>query len=319
MNGLMMAERCRPAFARHETFHPRFGWLKKAYDEANRQGGGNFASADAPVRLGVGKNMVNAIRYWGLAFKVLQEEHDPERPRVPRIVPSGFGSALLDNEGWDPYLERPDSLWLLHWYLLRGSSTAPTWWVAFNAVSQSAFTETELQGRVTELASAAAWPAVVPASVKKDVDCLIRTYTVKGHGRQTLDDILDCPFRELGLFESRDAGDAKWRVAYGPKATLSPQLVLYASLDFMARHAAESQSIGIARLAADPGGPGRAFGLREIDLHRALLEATVGRRDVEVAEASGLRQLLVKADDTADTADRVVAQIYNGRIAGLSA
>ncbi|MDQ1102868.1 DUF4007 family protein [Nocardioides zeae] len=319
MNGLMMGERCRSSFARHETFHPRFGWLKKAYDEANRPGGGTFASADAPVRLGVGKNMVNAIRYWGLAFKVLQEAPNPERPRVPLIVPSSFGRALLDDEGWDPYLERPESLWLLHWQLLRRTSQAPTWWVAFNAMSQVAFTESELQARVSDLASAAEWSAVVPASIKKDVDCLVRTYTVRGQGRQTLDDVLDCPFRELGLLERAGHEDSKWRVAYGAKPTLSSHVVLFASLDYVTQHAPESRAIGVARLATDPGGPGRSFGLREVDLYAALSEATRGRNDLVLTEAGGLRQLALATDDVANTAERVAAQIYDGRLNRLSA
>jgi len=50
-----------PVFARHETFHPWFGWLKKGFDAAT-QDPEVFLREDAPVRLGVGKNMVNAIR-----------------------------------------------------------------------------------------------------------------------------------------------------------------------------------------------------------------------------------------------------------------
>ena len=49
-------------FARHETFHPRFGWLKKGFDKADRDSG-IFLREDAPVLLGVGKNMVRSIRY----------------------------------------------------------------------------------------------------------------------------------------------------------------------------------------------------------------------------------------------------------------
>ena len=319
MNGLMMSDGCRSSFARHETFHPRFGWLKKALDEASQPGGADFASEDAPVRLGVGKNMVNAIRYWGLAFKVLKEEADPQRPRVPRIVPTAFGRALLSDDGWDPYLERPESLWLLHWHLLRAQSMAPTWWVAFNAASQNTFGETDLQARVADLAAAAGWNAVVPASIKKDVDCLVRTYTVKGRGRQSLDDVLDCPFRELGLLERVEGVDAKWQISYGAKGTLTAHTVLFASLDFIELHGEERRSIGVARLATDPGSPGRAFGLREVDLHRALTEATAGRKDVELGEAGGLRQLLVKSDDLVGVRDRVVAQMFDGRIVELSA
>ena len=48
------------AFARHETFHPRFGWFKKGYDLALGDAQ-VFLRDDAPVRLGVGKNMVRSL------------------------------------------------------------------------------------------------------------------------------------------------------------------------------------------------------------------------------------------------------------------
>ena len=89
-------------FARHETFHPRFGWLKKGFDKAS-QDSGIFLREDAPVLLGVGKNMVRAIRYWCSAFKVLENDS-----------PTDFGTKLLGAGGWDEYLEDPASLWLLH-------------------------------------------------------------------------------------------------------------------------------------------------------------------------------------------------------------
>src|SRR5687767_11509372 len=59
-------------FARHETFHPRHGWLKKGFDAAlvdHRI----FVQDDAAHVLGVGKNMARAIKYWCHAFKVLED------------------------------------------------------------------------------------------------------------------------------------------------------------------------------------------------------------------------------------------------------
>ena len=53
----------RVSFGRHETFPLRYAWLPKGFAEMK----GNprcFESDEAPVRLGVGKNMVHAIRYW---------------------------------------------------------------------------------------------------------------------------------------------------------------------------------------------------------------------------------------------------------------
>ena len=48
---------CLPTFARHETFQPRYGWIKKAIDAASDDAD-VFNQPDAVVRLGVGKNMV---------------------------------------------------------------------------------------------------------------------------------------------------------------------------------------------------------------------------------------------------------------------
>ena len=38
----------KPIFARHETFHPRFGWLKKGFDLVTRDLD-IFQKDDAPV------------------------------------------------------------------------------------------------------------------------------------------------------------------------------------------------------------------------------------------------------------------------------
>ena len=46
-----------PVFARHETFHPRYGWFRKAYAHVAADPRAFFGD-DAPVRFGVGKNMV---------------------------------------------------------------------------------------------------------------------------------------------------------------------------------------------------------------------------------------------------------------------
>lgn len=308
MSGSMLAAAAEPAFARHETFHPRFGWLRKAVSES--ADGSVFADPQATVRLGVGKNMVNAIRYWGLAFKVLTLQPNPQRPRLPLVVPSNFGLQLLGDDGWDPYLEDPASLWLLHWKLLATPCTAPTWWVAFNDFTAIQFTDTQLTTQVARLSAAAGWPAVVESSVKKDVDCLIRTYTVRRQGRQVLDDILDCPFRELGLVEASAGKEGKaWRFVVGAKPSLPDALVAFAALTFASDTGGGARSASIARLAHEPGGPGRVFQLTETDIFAALSRASVSFDPLNVAEPAGLRQLLFDADP-AQLAKTVLARHY---------
>lgn len=58
------------SFGRHETFTLRFGWLTKGF-KAWCEDPSIFEKNDATVVLGVGKNMVHAIRYWLIARQVV--------------------------------------------------------------------------------------------------------------------------------------------------------------------------------------------------------------------------------------------------------
>lgn len=295
-------------FARHETFHPRYGWLHKGFTEAARNPH-IFLQPDATVTLGVGKNMVNAIRFWSSAFKVLREVPNPQRPRVSLSTPTAFGRALLSEDGWDPYLEDAGSLWLLHWKLLEAPSLAPAWWVAFNAFAPLQFDEAHLIAHIAELAAAAGWPMVVEASIKKDVDCMIRMYSARRQGRQGLDDVLDCPFRELGLMEAVPGEARTWRFNTAAKENLPDAIVVYACLEFASRAAAGASSMTIARLAADAGSPGAVFKLTEAVLYETLRRAANEWEGITVAEPGGLRQLIFN-NSAADLAPSTLERHY---------
>ena len=55
-------------FSGHDTFHCRLFWLKKGFDYL--QGGEKFKD-DSGVEMGVGRNMVNSIRFWMKSFDVI--------------------------------------------------------------------------------------------------------------------------------------------------------------------------------------------------------------------------------------------------------
>lgn len=59
-------------FSGHETFTCKQFWLKKGYDFLKKNK--KFSSADAVVDLGVGKNMVSAIRYWLKSFGLVDDK-----------------------------------------------------------------------------------------------------------------------------------------------------------------------------------------------------------------------------------------------------
>ncbi|SDL78644.1 Protein of unknown function [Siphonobacter aquaeclarae] len=94
----------RLSFSGHETFQCRHLWLKKGYDYVMDTPRRSFTDEDAVVRLGVGKNMVNSIRFWMKAFGLLNEDESPNQ----------LAHRLLSDGGWDPYIEDQGTLWLLH-------------------------------------------------------------------------------------------------------------------------------------------------------------------------------------------------------------
>ena len=189
---MRLDEAAQPAFAGHQTFHPRFGWIKKAYEGA-KANPNVFNEPNATVDLGVGKNMVEAIRFWGLAFKVIERCPKPDRRRISIAEATPLGGVLLDDEGgWDPYLEDPATLWVLHWLALSAISALPVWWIVFNDFSGLEFAESDLLEFAVDEVAATSWTQPNPSSIQKDVDCLLRMYAPReSRGRQTIDELLD--------------------------------------------------------------------------------------------------------------------------------
>jgi len=298
-----LSEAAAYSFARHETFAPRFGWLRKGFTAVTNDPE-VFLKQDAPVTLGVGKNMVNAIRHWSAAFKLTVESPKGGGSRANTASPTWEACWLLSEDGADPYLEDPAALWLLHWWLLTPGQgapcLAPTWWVAFNALPSSRFEEAELAHLVVRQVRLADWELPAAASIAKDVDCLTKMYAPRKAPKEgspgSFEDLLDCPFRELGLIEATPDRAHQWRFTDTASASLPSRVIAYACLDYASRHNAAGGSVTLARLANEPGSPGRAFRLREPDIATALEEVAKLYPTMSVSEAAGQRSLVTGAN-----------------------
>lgn len=93
-------------FSGHESFPCKTLWLKKGYDFI--KDGKDFNAPAAVVSLGVGKNMVSAVRYWYKAFGLNKDSQ------------TGWtADYILDSQnGKDPFLEDLGTLWLMHFLLI---------------------------------------------------------------------------------------------------------------------------------------------------------------------------------------------------------
>ena len=286
---------CVKKFSRHETFAPRYLWPKKAYDSCSDSP--ELFNSDRGLdelieKLAVGKSMVNSIRYWGQAFRIFTEEKQKGRRKL--ICPTAIGETFFGDDGWDPYCEHPDTLWLLHWWLLAPGSFAPSWWLAFNKYTGLKFTADELEQFIMDCVTN--WQPA-RASVKKDVRCLIQMYASGHSARATFDDQLDHPFRDLDLLSPSDREPGVYRFLIGPKVTLAPEVAAFACLDFVARTQTRNKTVNMSRLASEPGSPGKVFNLTETAL-ADLLETAASSRNSQFAltSAAGVSQVALDED-----------------------
>lgn len=275
-------------FSRHETFHLRYGWLKKGYDKASVDNE-VFTKDDAPVVLGVGKNMVKAIRYWCYAFKVLDEKKSTaSKGRV--YIPSQLGEYIFDNAGWDPYLEDVSSLWLLHWNLLKQPCYATSWHFLFNEFHQHIFTANDILIGLKDY-NDKKFPAlrIAESSLTKDINCLLRMYVAQKKNKGAWEDSIDCPFVELGLIIHY--GDEKhFSFNMGNKNGLADEIVVAACLDYASEIENSAKTIAVSRLLYEPGSPGLAFKLTESSLCHAVEQVAKKVGKVSLSETAGLIQ-----------------------------
>lgn len=278
-------------FARHETFHPRFGWIKKGFDAAVSNPH-IFSEPDPHIVLGVGKNMSSAIRYWCTAYKVLGERTGPTTS-TRTLVPTEFGQRLLGESGWDPYLDDPSSLWLLHWNLVKTPSSATAWREFFTTFRALEFQVEDLTRHLTQFCERNNI-SLATSSLQKDVNCWLRMF-VEQPQKNTLDeDSLDCPFTELGLV--RALGDARYGFVVGDKSTLQPEIIAAVCLEYAAQVGPEQRTISVWRLLYGEGSPGQVFKLTESAIYSAIESVAETYPDLKLSDSAGLVQLAFLKD-----------------------
>ncbi|MCD5401681.1 DUF4007 family protein [candidate division NPL-UPA2 bacterium] len=239
---------------RHETFTPRYGWLKKGY-EATIRDGNVFKAPDAIERLGVGKNMVSSIRFWCQVFKLIEPNDKRYMGRTE------LGYRLLDDKGWDPFLEDIASLWLLHWQLFTPPLEIVSWSLAFNNCSLWSFDIKQLSGVIINVSQR--YPklaALSENSFERDASCFLRMYaeSLPEKGSE-----IECPFTQLGIIR-RAEEDNLFCFDVTEKQTLPVLIFAAVCFSYMAFYVPSGQkTISLHRLTYDFNSPGVVFKLPE--------------------------------------------------------
>lgn len=255
----------RYSFSGHETFPLRYAWLPKGIQGIQTHPS-LFTRDDAMVLLGVGKNMVASIRFWCETLRLIELT---ERGRVATATP--LGEALFSEGGWDPYLEDPGTLWLLHWLLVNRRDRASTWYLAFTQFQEPTFSRNSLTEWLMRRIQQAPLVRATIASVRRDVEVFIRTYTPAHATRDLpLEDTFDCPLVELGIIRESERG--VYEFVRGPKPGLPQPIFVYALLEYWGQTAPLQRTLSFESILYGGGSPGAAFKLSENALSAYLEE-----------------------------------------------
>lgn len=284
-------------FAKHNTFHIREGWLFKGMAaiktaEAEGQPATIFRDKDAPEKLGIGRNMVFALRFWMQATGLTKETSE-NRLTVQRLTP--FGEMV-----WkcDRFLENEGTLWLIHYNLACSQNQATTWFWFFNHYAPVAFDDhTCLEALSRWIVTIQPDKPIALSSLKKDVDCLLKTYLVD-HETRTPENLIESPLGQLNLLSQVEDGPRKrYRMERLDPARLDPLILLYVLTDQQARKENPREyQVKLSQVLREPMNAGRVFNLTTAALTDLLAELNKQHADwgVRFDRTAGLDQITLR-------------------------
>jgi len=261
-------------FSGHDSFQCKTQWLKKGYDFVVNQN--NFNDPDAVITLGVGKNMVNAIRHWLRAFDMVDSEQNI----------TDIGHYIFNTEtGVDPYTEDLSTLWILHYHLIKKNyaSIYKLIFVDFHK-EKNEFSKNHLQHYIKRRCLEEGMNNLYNENtVKKDIDVFIQNYVVPDN--RVFDDF-SVLLLQIDLIKKIDK--SIYAFNYINKQTINPYILLYAILNEK-----KSNSIGFDTLME----LGLIFCLSNTELLDLIEEICKSYpNDIVFSNVAGIKELQLKKD-----------------------
>lgn len=253
-------------FRAHDTFFIRKGWLSKGMERIVEKSDLFVDKNENPMDvLGIGSNMVKALRYWLQTVGLTQEPKSGRRTQT--LTP--LGKQIYDN---DCYIEELGTLYLLQYKLASQDEEATAWYYFFNEFSMSEFTKEDfVQSLQNYILMADDGNSVAIRSLNDDFTCIINTYLPRyksNPGKVSPENNIDCPFGELGLVDIANKKQKTYKKSIPSAKSLNPWVVLAIIMD----RSEGRNEIALNELLTMPGNIGKVFNLDAITMLDVLHE-----------------------------------------------
>jgi hypothetical protein len=281
----------RLTFAKHQTFYIRDGWLYKGM-RAIQMDASIFTQESAPQTLGLGKNMVQSLRYWIVATQ-LATETLTKQGNVQHLT--RFGELVFE---YDPYQELDGTLWLIHYHLVTNRDKATAWYWFFNHFAPNIFTRQEFIARLAQWVNTQGEDVKSEQSFTRDCDCLALTYLSRSQDRSPEDSLIS-PLANLGLLSEVEHQDDEDKRVRSLKFNLirsnsiHPLVFLYILLKQQELERPSARQLSLIDALREPKNAGRVLNIGMQTLEEILLKLEESYPDfvIRLTRTGGLDQL----------------------------
>jgi len=278
-------------FSGHQTFPLRIAWIPKAVGEIVR-GHDPLTDIDEGItKLGLGKNMVEALRCWIEAFQIANRVDE-----CWSLTPIGK-LIFHPEEGLDPYLEDVSSSWVLHW-LISTNTHSPffAWECVFNRWPATEFSASQIIEAFEKEANRALRPASI-VTLRQHWEVFLHSYrpSRSAKGEDHLDSAMSA-LRLIREFGERPNASGKWESLYSfdpaRKSAIPQQLFLFFVHDWWNRNYPEEQTTPLRELVLGDHSPGRLLKMQEPEVLQRVTEVAARQpKAFQIVESTSLRQL----------------------------
>lgn len=276
----------------HESFYIRKNWLSKGIlaikNECTIFNKEKYFAMD---ELGVGKNMVQSIKYWLKACCITEDKRENKKNFI-QLTP--FGKIIEEN---DVYIQETGTQWLIQYQLAKNKNDATSWYFFFNEFNFQEFTKEDfivsLQS-FDRMQDDKGKKDTSISSFESDFECLIGTYTSR-YRNQTKkidpEENMECPLAELGLIELFNPTKKNYRKVIPPKQNI-PSLIV---LSVLIASSNNKKEISLSDIQNKPCNVGRIFNLDTITLMDILTDLE-NKDYIHIIRTAGLDVVQLKTD-----------------------
>ena len=236
-------------FGGHQSFHLRDQWLYKGIYWTNQSSDIflNHKKFLAMQKLGIGKNMVESLKYWLKATGLIEQG-------AQNFALTQTAKKILKK---DPYFELDGTLFLIHYLLATNKEMATTWYWFFNHFSADEFEKESLENAFSAYIQIKTNKKVKDSTLEKDLNCLLRMYqAVEYTGKKNPETETPSPFTKYGWIEKRGENFIKNKL--NPN-DLNVHVFSYMLYLFWTDHLKEPESIKLEELSNQENSPGLIF------------------------------------------------------------